>query len=220
MVPALSCTDRGVGLGSGVAGGVMAWLHTLVLAGGETPYWSRPNAQLLSDLRSAPSGLTTADGQRSSQPSGTSAWMHVPPPGRAVRSRRPPISSARSRIERSPTPAATAGAIPHPSSSTVRHSQGRDGAREPDHARPRPGVVDDVGHRLQGNAVERRLDRRRQRRERLGGVQLDPQRGAGGPRHLQAHRLHQPVLVEGRRAQRLYQIQLAVPHCRCRYRSS
>lgn len=39
----------------------MDWLHAQAPSGTEAPYWSRPTAQLLADLRSAPSGLTTVE---------------------------------------------------------------------------------------------------------------------------------------------------------------
>ena len=55
--------------------------------------------------------------------SGSQARTRVPPEGGQTISVRPPSSSARSRIDRSPTPATTSGSMPAPSSPTSTSSE-------------------------------------------------------------------------------------------------
>lgn len=62
------------------------------------------------------------------------------------------------------------------------------------------GVAGDVGDGLGGDAVGGDLDRRRQRRELVGGVHLDPERGVGRGGEgggLLTQRPHQAQLVQG-----------------------
>ena len=124
-------------------------------------------------------------------------------PGAAIRRRVRRSARPRSRrlarcIDCRPTPEATSPAMPTPSSTTAERQHARCVGTDRDPAGGGAGVTDDVAHRLDDDAVQRRSRRRLEHRQ-LADLELDPEPGEPVPlrqlleRRRQSRRRPAPV---------------------------